>query len=326
MDVQSTGPNILVTGGAGFIGANLVRMLLDHGYTVTVLDDLSTGKADYLDGLGIKLVDGSILDLDLVSSLMEASYHVVHLAAQAGVPDSLVDPQHNFEINVRGTLNLLETARRQMDKSTQVRDSGPWQPFRRKFVFASSNATLGRQGPPASEDKAPLPISPYGASKLAGEAYCLAYQASWGLGTVALRFGNVYGPLSIHKDSVVSKFCKDISENRRIVVYGDGTQTRDFVYVQDLCDAIVRSLESEVSGEVFQIATGVETSIGELADMITRIAGREPTIEYSPARPGDVDKSFSHVAKASQYLGWTARTDLHTGLSLTWEWFSSRTQ
>ena len=183
---------------------------------------------------------------------------VVHLAAQTGVPGSLQDPFHDCRTNVLGTLNLLEAAR--------LRQAEAGHPIR--FVFASSNAPLGKQPPPATEDKAPLPISPYGASKLAGEGYCLAYNGSWGLGTVVLRFANLYGPYSAHKNSVVAKFIKDIAAGGQITIHGDGQQTRDFIYVGDLCRAIQLALESEIGGEVFQIATGVETSIAELADAV----------------------------------------------------------
>ena len=323
MSGQRTSPRILVTGGAGFIGANLVRVLLDRGYGVTVLDDLSVGKTEYLDGLDITMVNGSIADSDLVSTLAQSNDHVVHLAAQPGIADSLADPRYNFEINVRGTLNLLDAVRRQMSSSEQGVDDKA-RPLRSpRFVFASSNAVLGRQEPPGNEDKAPLPVSPYGAAKLASEAYCVAYYESWGLGTVALRFGNVYGPFSRHKNSVVSRFLKDISEYSRIVVDGDGSQTRDFVYVADLCDAVVRALESDVSGEVFHIATGIETSIRELANTMVSLAEGKPSVESGPTRPGDVARSFSIVTKAQRYLGWTPHTDLRTGLRLTRNWFAS---
>ncbi len=235
--------SVLVTGGAGFIGANLVRILLDRDYRVTVLDNLSTGRREYLDGLPIEFIRGDILDVELVNRVVPGHDGIVHLAAQTGVPGSLADPRRDCEVNVIGMLNLLEACR--------LAGVG-------RFVFASSNAPLGRQPPPATEDKAPLPISPYGASKLAGEGYCLAYHGSWGLGTVVLRFANVYGPYSTHKNSVVAKFFKDILAKGQITIDGDGRQTRDFLYVDDLCRAIVLALESDVAGEVFQIATGVE--------------------------------------------------------------------
>jgi UDP-glucose 4-epimerase len=190
-----------------------------------------------------------------------------------------------------------------------------------RFVFASSNAPLGRQSPPATEDKAPLPISPYGASKLAGEAYCLAYHGSWGLGTVVLRFGNVYGPFSAHKNSVVARFFKDITALGRITVDGDGRQTRDFIYVGDLCRAVLLALRSDTAGEVFQIATGVETSIHDLALLVQEVVGRDVGLQYGPARQGDIWKNYSAIAKAREMLAWDPEVELRAGLVETWRWF-----
>ena len=297
---------VLVTGGAGFIGANLVRLLLDRGYQVTVLDNLSTGRREYLEGLPVRFVEGDILDLGLVSRVVPGHAGVVHLAAQTGVPGSLQDPRHDCEVNVLGTLNLLEACRHAgVDR----------------FVFASSNAPLGRQPPPATENKAPLPISPYGASKLAGEGYCLAYHGSWGLGAVVLRFANVYGPYSAHKSSVVAKFFKDILADGRLTIDGDGQQTRDFIYVGDLCRAILLALESGVTGEVFQIATGVETSIQRLAQMVQEVTGRPLVLQHGPARRGDIRKNYSVVEKARRVLGWEPSVGLEEGLRLTWGWY-----
>jgi UDP-glucose 4-epimerase len=261
-----------------------------------------------LEGLALEIVEGDILDTGTIARAVEGMDGIVHLAAQTGVPGSLADPHHDCETNVFGTLNMLEAARH-----GDIR----------RFVFASSNAPLGRQPPPATEDKAPLPISPYGASKLAGEGYCLAYQGSWGLGTVVLRFANVYGPYSAHKSSVVAKFFKDMLSEREITIDGDGMQTRDFVYVDDLCRAILLALESEVSGEVFQIATGEETSILELAEAVQEVTGRSVEAEHGPPRQGDIRKNYSAVGKVERVLGWQPEVDLGQGLRLTWDWLSA---
>ena len=297
---------VLVTGGAGFIGANLVRMLLHSGYRVVVLDNLSTGQRQYLERLPLDLVKGDILDSAVVGGLLPGCDGVIHLAAQTGVPGSLADPMGDCEANVLGTLTLLEACR---------------QAGIGRFVFASSNAPLGRQSPPATEDKAPLPISPYGASKLAGEAYCLAYHGSWGLGTVVLRFGNVYGPFSAHKNSVVARFFKDIAALGRITVDGDGRQTRDFIYVGDLCRAVLLALRSDTAGEVFQVATGVETSIQDLALLVQEVVGRDVGLQFGPARQGDIWKNYSAIAKAREMLVWDPEVGLHDGLVQTWRWF-----
>jgi UDP-glucose 4-epimerase len=297
---------VLVTGGAGFIGANLVRLLLEQGQQVTVLDDLSAGRLEYLQGLPVDFIEGSILDRDLVQLALEGKDGIVHLAAQTGVPGSLINPYCDCEVNVIGTLNVLEACRKEgVDR----------------FVFASSNAPLGRQPPPATEDKAPLPISPYGASKLAGEGYCLAYHGSWGLNTVVLRFANVYGPYSTHKNSVVAKFFKDIVGKGQITIDGDGEQTRDFVYVGDLCRAILLALLSDVGGEVFQIATGVETSIRQLAVMVQEVIGKSVDISLGPSRQGDIRKNYSTVSKVSRMLEWEPTTSLQEGLEIAWDWF-----
>jgi UDP-glucose 4-epimerase len=302
--------SVLVTGGGGFVGANLVRLLLKENTAVTVLDDFSAGSHQFLSGLNVDVVEGSVLDCELVNAVVRRSNGVVHLAAQTGVPGSLLQPRRDCEINVIGTLNVLEACRR----AEYAKD-------RRRIVFASSNAPLGRQTPPATEDKAALPVSPYGASKLAGEAYCLAYQASFGLATTVLRFGNVYGPFSMHKTSVVAKFLEDLCTRGRITVDGDGSQTRDFIYVEDVCRAIHSALCSQADGEIFQIATGVETSISRLANLIENTVGHKVKADYKPARHGDVLRNFSVIEKAHRVLSWQPRTGLDAGLRETWQWY-----
>lgn len=298
----------LVTGGGGFIGANAVRALLGDGYEVTVMDDWSAGHTEYLEGLDVTLVAADILDRAAVDSAVAGHDAVVHLAAQTGVPGSVKDPYKDCETNVIGTLNVLMAAR---DHSVS------------RFVFASSNAPLGRQQPPATEDMAPLPISPYGASKLAGEAYCLAFHGSWGLGTVALRFGNVYGPYSAHKNSVVAKFFKDIRDRGALTIDGDGSQTRDFIFVDDLCRAIVLAVRGDVAGEVFQISSGRETSIARVATMVAEVAQQDVTTTWGPERVGDMARNYARVSKARTLLGWEPEVELNDGLLTTWEWMQT---
>jgi UDP-glucose 4-epimerase len=302
---------VLVTGGAGFIGANLIRMLHARGGAVTVLDDFSVGQRAHLAGVDVEVVEGDIRDTALVAQLAEDHGAVVHLAAQTGVPISLDMPRRDCEVNVLGTLSVLDAVRTVETRS----------PRGRRVVFASSNAPLGRQDPPATEDKAPLPISPYGASKLAGEAYCLAYHGSWGIGTVALRFGNVYGPFCGRKQSVVAKFFSDIDAGRPLVVDGGGGQTRDFIYVEDLCRAVVAAVDSGVAGEVFQIATGVETSIAELARLVQQTVGRDVAVATGPPRAGDVRQSYAVIAKARKLLAWQPEVSIEEGLRRTWAWW-----
>ena len=285
-----------------------MRALLGDGYKVTVLDDWSVGHTEYLEGLDVTLVAADILDRAAVDGAVADHDAVVHLAAQTGVPGSVKDPYKDCETNVIGTLNVLMAAR---DHSVS------------RFVFASSNAPLGRQEPPATEDMAPLPISPYGASKLAGEAYCLAFHGSWGLGTVALRFGNVYGPYSAHKNSVVAKFFKDIRDQGTLTIDGDGSQTRDFIYVDDLCRAIVLAANGEVAGEVFQISSGQETSIAQLATMVAEVAERDVATTWGPERVGDMARNYARVSKARTLLGWEPEVELNDGLLATWKWMQA---
>lgn len=297
---------VLVTGGFGFIGANLVRLLLGQGCRVRVFDNLSSGPQDHLAGLTFDFVQGDIEDAEALRRACSGMDAVVHLAAQTGVPASIESPRRDCLVNVVGTLNALEAARHNEVK---------------RFVFASSNAPMGRQRIPAVESKAPLPISPYGASKLAGEGYCLAYQGSWGLGTIVLRFANVYGPFSAHKSSVVAKFIQQSMADQDIVIDGDGDQTRDFIHVSDLCRAIWMSLESQSQGEIFQVATGIETSILELAQALKRLSPATFKLVHGPRRRGDILKNYSDISKIKRMLGWEPEIDLTEGLRETLEWF-----
>jgi UDP-glucose 4-epimerase len=309
METSLKGRRVLVTGGAGFIGTNLVRRLVACDADVTVLDSLVVGRRENVVGFGATLIEGDIMDGALVTDVVASQDAVVHFAAQTGVPGSLAAPRHDCEVNVLGTLTVLEAVRAAQTAC------GP------RFVFASSNAPLGRQVPPASEDKAPLPISPYGASKLAGEAYCLAYHGAWQIATVALRFGNVYGPHCGDKQSVVAKFMRDFQSSGAISIDGDGQQTRDFIYVEDLCGAVLKALETPAVGEVFQIATGQQTSIAELAEMVRGVVGGDLRVSHAAPRAADIKRSYSDIRKARDMLGWEPTVDLRDGLSKTWAWF-----
>jgi UDP-glucose 4-epimerase len=299
---------ILVTGGAGFIGANFVRAALDAHHELAVLDNFSQGSAGYLADLPIRIVQGDILNAAVVGEEVQGHHVVVHLAAQTGVPGSLADPYRDCQINVLGTLNVLEACRHATPRP--------------RLVFASSNAPLGRQAPPATEDKVPLPVSPYGASKLAAEAYCLAYHSSWGVETVILRFGNVYGPFSAHKASVIAQFLKDIREHGTVTIDGNGQQTRDFIYVGDLCRAMLLACSSNVSGEIFQIATGIETTIGELAEAFSSVLRVPLATQHGPARAGDIERNYSGIAKARKLLDWQPEVSLSEGLQKTRDWYA----
>ena len=312
---------ILVTGGCGFIGATLVERLHRSGAKVRVLDDLSIGQPSDINvptmiaegnagdwwGDRVAIVRGDIRHADVAARAAHGADAIVHLAANTGVPISIADPRRDCTVNVIGTFNMLEAARHAGVK---------------RFVFASSSAPVGEIEPPIHEDVVPHPISPYGASKLAGEAYCHAFWRSFGVETVALRFGNVFGPRSTRKASVVAAFCQRIVCGGPLTIYGDGAQTRDFIFIDDLIDAIDRALAVEaIGGEVFQIATNKETTVREIAETLQSICRamglKPPTITSEAPRHGDVRRSFSDTSKAARMLGWRARYDLRRGLAAT---------
>jgi UDP-glucose 4-epimerase len=236
---------------------------------------------------------------------------IVQLAARAGIPDSVADPIGTFEVNVAQTLGLLDAAR---------------QAGVGRFVFASSNAAAGDHEPPADETDLPHPRSPYGASKLAGEAYCQAYAATYGIAACALRFSNAYGPYSLHKKSVVAAWLRAALGREPVTIHGDGEQTRDFVYSGDLARAVVAALdapEDVVAGELFQVGTGRETTVNELAAAIGLAVGRPLEIVHEAVRAGDVRRNVSRVDKAAERLGYRATMPLDQGLAATARWFES---
>jgi UDP-glucose 4-epimerase len=299
---------ILITGGSGFIGRNLVHYQKLLGRQVTVFDLKPFPETSSNESRPDREIIGNISDTESITQAAAGHDAIVHLAAQTGVPGSIEDPEFDCVTNVLGTLRVLEAARHS--------NIG-------KVIVASSAAPLGRAEPPASEQSVPLPVSPYGASKLAGEAYCLAYNGSFGLNTIALRFSNVYGPRAGHKTSVVAKFMKDILVDAQINIDGTGEQTRDFIFVGDLCSAIDKALLSDVGGEIFQIGSGIEISISQLAEMIVEGSGRGTEISYQPARIGDVERNYSDISKAKSILNWTPQMELNEGINKTWEWFNN---
>jgi UDP-glucose 4-epimerase len=318
----------LITGGCGFLGAALVaRLHRLGGHDVRVVDNLSTGtRADLaracefteLDARGTlveprntELVVADILEEHTARAVTAGCEIIVHLAANTGVQPSVIDPRADCLANVIGTLNYLEAAR----------VGGV-----RRFVFASSGAPVGEVAPPIHEEVVPHPVSPYGASKLAGEGYCSAYYRTFGVETVALRFGNVFGPGSVHKGSVVAKFIRSALKGDTLEIYGDGGQTRDFIFIDDLIDALVLAALAEgVAGETFQIASGRETTIDELVACLLRVlhaAGiHNVRLQNSESRAGDVRRNFSDTSKARARLGWQAATTLEDGLQRTVAYF-----
>ncbi len=312
---------VFITGGCGFIGANLVKYLLDKGgCEITIYDNLSTGSKKNLDRAvsdsgqkeSVNFIEGDVLDKEKVEEAVKEHTSIIHLAAHTNVLDSLKNPQVNFNVNAIGTFNALDAARKNDIKS---------------FIFASSNAVIGEQDPPINEEKVPAPISPYGACKNAGEALCSAYWGSYGIKTISLRFANCYGQYSEHKTSVVAKFIKRIRQNEPLIIYGDGNQTRDFIYALDICQAISLSLDFHrsntcSSGEVFQIATGVETKIIDLANMIRDLAIESglkvKKIIFQDTRKGEIKRNYSDIDKARKFLGFNPGVKLKDGLERIW--------
>ena len=301
---------LLITGGCGFVGTNLIAHL-DRlgGYEVTVFDNESTGRREFLDGLDIRFVTGDLRDADRLRAVVPGHDAVVHLAADTQVIPSIEAPRYNFEVNVVGTLGLLEA----------MREAG----VSRLVNASTGGAILGEVTPPVHEEMVPRPASPYGASKLAAEAYASAFAACYGINTVSLRFSNVYGPRSYHKGSVVAQFFKQILANEELVVYGDGSQTRDYVFVEDLCEGIVRSLQIDRT-EVIQLGSGRPTSLNQLIDAIRRHVGEERvSVRYAPYRPGEIVHTHCDISKARKTLGYDPRTGLESGLQQTWAWFTA---
>jgi UDP-glucose 4-epimerase len=297
---------VLVTGGAGFIGVNLAPVLAEAGFATRCFDDFSTGhRADAEHASYDEIVEGDVLDGAALAEAVGGCTHVVHLAAQAGVPTSVADPLRDCELNVHGTLNALIAAR-------DVGVEG--------FVFASSNAPLGEIEPPAHEGMVPRPTSPYGASKLAGEAYCSAFAGSYGVPATVLRFANVYGPYSYHKGSVVAAFCRRAMAGEPLVVYGDGSQTRDFVFVEDLARGIAAALGHGGAGVVAHLGSGTETTVLAVAKLVSDRLGHV-AVEHHPVRAGDVERSSSDITRARELFGFAPRVSLEAGLDRTVEWF-----
>jgi len=321
----------LITGGCGFIGTSLIRFLLHkEGHIIRVVDNLSVGsKIDLytisdkfkevlpseIDGgpESLELVVGDILDVDLAAKVTLGCDVIVHLAANTGVAPSVENPRIDMLTNVVGTFNYLEASR--VNKIP-------------RFIFASSGAPVGEVDPPIHEELAPHPVSPYGSSKLAGEGYCSSYYRTFGLETVALRFGNVYGSGSKHKSSVIAKFIKQALAGEALEVYGDGDQTRDFIFIDDLVMAIfLAATKKGVGGEIFQIATNEETTVNKMVQLLSEVLIEydvEPVeIIYSDFRLGDVKRNYSDTSKARNILGWTPQHELRQGISNTLAYFLS---
>jgi UDP-glucose 4-epimerase len=300
---------VLVTGGAGFIGSNLVRALLERGDDVRVLDNFATGNRANLSGLenDIEVFEGELRSYERVHNAVRGVELVFHQGALPSVPRSVQDPLTTSAVTIEGTLNVLLAAR---DESV------------RRVVYASSSSVYGNSGTlPRTELQQPDPISPYAVAKLAAERYCVSFHRVYGLETVALRYFNVFGPRQDPKSqyaAVVPRFLALIDAGEPVPIHGDGTQSRDFTYVANVVAANLLAGDAEGAvGAVLNVATGRQASVNELADAIGTVLGKPVAKEYLPVRTGDVRDSWADVSEARQVLGYESTIGLEEGIELT---------
>lgn len=301
---------ILVTGGCGFIGANLVSRLRESDHEITILDNFSRGNRNYLDDLSTyNVIEADIRDEESVYKTLKGKDAIIHLAAFGSVVESVESPEENFSVNVEGTFKVLNAAHRAGIE---------------RLVFSSTGgALIGNATPPVNEQSVPLPISPYGASKLAGEGYCCAFANAYDMSITSLRFANVVGPISWHKKGAVTAFFKAIMEGAPIRIYGDGSATRDFLYVDDLCRGIIAALEARDQGfNVYHLASGREVSVKELAMIACEVASApNHPIHYEYKRKGEVERNFADYNKAREELNFKPTISIENAMELTWQWF-----
>ncbi|MBI2557993.1 NAD-dependent epimerase/dehydratase family protein [Candidatus Woesearchaeota archaeon] len=301
--------NILVTGGAGFIGSHTVDLLISRGYKVTVLDDLSTGKKENINKEA-KFIFSDITRLDIKK--FKKIDAVIHCAAQISVAHSVRDPVNDASINVLGSLNLLEMCRKLGVK---------------KFVFASTGGAIYGSAPktfPIKENQTEAPESPYAASKKSTELYMNFYMKTYGIDCISLRYANVYGPRQdyLGEAGVIAIFINQLLRNQKPVIFGNGMQTRDFVYVEDVALANLTALNKKTTSKKINIGTAKETSIDNLFNLITRLMDKHAKPVYENPRKGDVMRSSLDIRLAWKELGWKPEVKIEDGLRRTAEWFS----
>lgn len=306
----SASNGILVTGGAGFVGATLVRRLVASGYRVRVFDNLTTGDTAHLTGVDAEMVKADIRDPAALDAALRGMDSVIHLAAAGSVIGSIQDPAVNFDVNANGTFQVLDAARRAgIGRTVQASTGG---------------ALIGDANPPVNEQSLPKPLSPYGASKLAGEGYAHAFAKTYGMRTTAIRFGNVYGPWCDRKRGVLNVFFEALHDGKPLVIYGDGTASRDYVHVDDISNALQLALEKDdlPGGTVLHAASGVETSVADLARLCRDAAGLpDHPVEYRPPRAGEVGRNFASYDLARELLGFAPTVKREDGIPRLWQWF-----
>jgi len=321
--------NILITGGLGFIGSNFVELLLSKKSVrkIVIIDNFSKSSTKYLDTITkykmfssvqsyksssskVQVIKSDINDKDFAFKITKNIDYIIHLAAESGVDVSINKPYESFQTNVLGAYNYIEASRRNNIK---------------RFIFASSGAVFGNTKPPLKETNPRAPISPYGSSKLTIETFCETYSNVFGLNTTILRFSNAYGPYSLHKQSIVSKFINNILSKKAIVVNGDGSITRDYIHVSDICNAIYKSIKDTNGAKTYHVGTGKETSIKELIRIFKKeCINHNISIKYGSNRVGDMKKNYTSITKIKKYLKWSPKMSLQKGFSQTFKWFLSQ--
>ena len=304
----------LVTGGAGFIGSNITDELVRRGESVVVLDDLSAGKESNLQGVRdrIEVRVGSITDMATLQKACNGVDYVIHLAARTSVPRSLKDPIESNRINIDGTLNVLVAAR-----DAKVR----------RLVYAASSSAYGETAIlPKVETMQPQPISPYGVTKYVGELYAQVFGKVYGLENACVRYFNVFGPRqdpTSQYSGVLSRFMLAILEDQQPVVYGDGEQSRDFTYIENVVDVTLRACTTEgASGQVFNGGTGSRITLNEVLRNLEKITGKKLETKYDPPRNGDIKDSQADISRARKVLGYEPKVNFEDGLMRTWEWYA----
>jgi UDP-glucose 4-epimerase len=299
----------LVTGGAGFIGSHIAARLLNEGEAVRVLDNLSTGNHANLAALQgeVEIIEGDVRDVATVQKAASGVEAIFHQAAEPSVPRSIADPAGTYDVNVTGTLNVFLAAR----------DAGC-----RRIVFASTSAVYGDAPElPKHEGLPPAPLSPYASSKLAGEGLCQVFSRSFGVEAVALRYFNVFGPRQDPNSAyaaVIPRFLAALTSGEQPVIYGDGEQSRDFIYIDNVVDANLNALEATgAGGLVFNIASGTAITLNEMLERLARIVGVPAHPRYEDERPGDIRHSLADIAAARDRLGFEVRVPFDEGLRRT---------
>jgi nucleoside-diphosphate-sugar epimerase len=304
----------LVTGGAGFIGSHLAEELVRRGHAVRVADSLITGKRRNLDHVrGVEFLEGDLADLPFAQRAVAGMEYVLHQAAIPSVPRSVQDPIASNRANADATLNVLVAAR----------DAGV-----KRLVFAGSSSEYGNAPTlPKREDMTPSPLSPYALQKVMGTAYCQMFTRLYGFETVVIRYFNVFGPRqdpSSPYSGVISRFATALGDGRRPTIYGDGEQTRDFTYIANVVDGVLRAcVAPKAAGEVINVACGTRISLNELLRLMNRLVGATLDAIYEDERPGDVKDSQADISKAAALLGYTPIVDLEEGLRHTLAWCQS---